>query len=699
MVPGLCDRSHVGESRVVAFPHMRTIVVVFALAACGGAAAPVPSAQNPQLPAASEPTATPTPTPSPSPAASSAAPDVPAGADAARDTELATQARAIIEAFANHDAEISPDGKWVAFVSNRDGLNQIYLGEVAHPEAPATRLVSSSERCAAPTFTVDGKAILYVSDRGLDENFSIFRVETSGAHAVTELTPGDKLRHGQPLVPDRAGGPMFFSASRADEREVHVYRAGTDAAGPPTLLYTDPGPGGLVDVSRDGKRALVVRYQSLSDLQLYLVDVSRAGGAAHLLYPAASAHANVFTAAFSADGRRIFVATDEGGESAAVLALDAASGKERGRYVETRPRTSQIAAINVAPTGDRLNILVDAGSHNEVRILDARTLALAGTPELPLGAGGPGRFSHDGKSFTVTWSSPDQPVDVFAIDAARRQVAALRKDARSTLAGLRAIEASVTEVVSFDGTKVPVNLYLPRLPLGAMRKKGPALVIVHGGPAAASEVAWNPWARFWTQQGYAVIEPNVRGSTGFGRAYERADNGKRRLDAVNDMKAVGTWAQSQPWSDGRAVLLGGSYGGYMTLMGLTHQPDLWKAGVDLAGPANLLSFMATTTAEIRAIFIDEFGDPDADRDFLQSISPLEDVAKIAVPLFVYQGANDPRVPEAEAAQIVAALRARKVPVEYMLVANEGHSVEHIENHAMFLGRAARFLEKALATRP
>src|SRR5262249_26320934 len=150
------------------------------------------------------------------------------------------------------------------------------------------------------------------------------------------------------------------------------------------------------------------------------------------------------------------------------------------------------------------------------------------------------------------------------------------------------------------------------------------------------------------------------------------------------------------WCDGRAVLYGGSYGGYMTLMGLSRQPELWKAGVDLAGPANLLSFMSTTTAEIRAVFIDEFGDPDKDRAFLESISPLHDVGRIVAPLFVYQGANDPRVPEAEAGQVVAALRARRVPVEYMLVANEGHSVEHIENHSMFLARAAPFLERSSA---
>ena len=657
------------------------LTVLAMQAACGGAPpAATPTRPQPAAPAAPQST-------------TAAAPDVPAGADAARDAELAAQARAIIEAFANHSAELAPDRKHVAFVSNRDGLNQIYLGDPAHPEVPATRLVTSTERCAAPTFTSAGDAVLFVSDQGLDENFSIFRVGIDGDHTVVELTPGEKLRRSGPTVPDKADGAMYFTASRADERELHVYRASTDAPGKPTLLYTDPGPGGLADVSRDATRALVVRSLSISDAQLYLVDL--AGGQARLVYPAAGAHANVLAAAFSADGRRLFVSTDEGSEKAVLLALDAATGKESGRYVEGKLKTGFISTVSVAPSGDRLAIHVDGGSHHEVRLLDARTLALRGTPALPLGAGGIGRFARDGKSFTATWSSAEQPTDIFAVDAAKLRVSPLRGDARATLGDLGHLDVSVTEIASFDGTKVPVNLYLPLLPRGVMRRKLPALVIVHGGPSDASSVSWSPWARFWTRQGYAVVEPNIRGSTGFGRAYERADNGHHRLDAVNDVAEVGKWATSQPWSDGRAVLFGGSYGGYMTLMGLTHQPDFWKAGIDLAGPANLISFMATTTAEIRAVFTDEFGDPDGDRAFLESISPIHDVDKIVAPLFVYQGANDPRVPAAEAGQIVAALRTRKVPVEYMLVANEGHSVEHIENHAMFLGRAARFLEKVV----
>jgi dipeptidyl aminopeptidase/acylaminoacyl peptidase len=192
------------------------------------------------------------------------------------------------------------------------------------------------------------------------------------------------------------------------------------------------------------------------------------------------------------------------------------------------------------------------------------------------------------------------------------------------------------------------------------------------------------------------VEPNIRGSTGFGRAYEMADNGPKRLDAVKDLEAVGKWAASQKWADPKKlVVYGGSYGGYMTLMGVTRQTDLWKAGVDLVGPSNWRSFMASTTGVIREILSREFGSVENDGAFLDSISPLNDVGKIAVPLFVYQGQNDPRVPRPESDQIVSALRERKVPVEYMVAGNEGHSVDRKENRVEFFTRVALFLQDHL----
>jgi dipeptidyl aminopeptidase/acylaminoacyl peptidase len=211
-----------------------------------------------------------------------------------------------------------------------------------------------------------------------------------------------------------------------------------------------------------------------------------------------------------------------------------------------------------------------------------------------------------------------------------------------------------------------------------------------------STVRWNPAVRFFTSLGYAFVEPNVRGSSGFGRAYEMADNGPKRLDAFRDVETAARWVAAQPWADkDRLVVFGGSYGGYTTLIALTRQAEIWRAGVDLYGISNLRTFLASTSGVIRDVFRLEFGELPQDGAFLDSISPLLDAERIVDPLFVYAGANDPRVPRSESDQIVAALRKKGVPVEYMVKDNEGHSLLRRENRIEFYARVARFLEAHL----
>jgi len=241
------------------------------------------------------------------------------------------------------------------------------------------------------------------------------------------------------------------------------------------------------------------------------------------------------------------------------------------------------------------------------------------------------------------------------------------------------------------------------LPQGALAdtsgKRLPTIVYLHGGPASSAAIRWSTFFRFYSAHGFAIVEPNVRGSTGFGRAFEKADDGPKRLDAVKDLKAVGDWVKTQPWADAdRLVVMGGSYGGYMTLMGVETSPHLWKAGVDMFGVFDWNTLMKATSGRLHDFFLTEIG-PDSDPAFRSSISASAHVGDIVAPLFVYAGANDPRVPREESDQIVASLRRRKVPVEYMVALNEGHSIDRKESVVAFLSRSERFLERALAMRP
>jgi dipeptidyl aminopeptidase/acylaminoacyl peptidase len=663
-------------------------ILAVLLAACGGpnkTAAPTP----PETPPAAQSEDAKAPPGAGAPVAVDATPDRPSAAHAAREAELAKTITTVIDAFSNGQPQLTRDGKRVVYQSNRDGLGQLYVADTGKPDAPPARLVTSSETQTAAAILPDGKAIVFSSDRGNDENWSFFRVNLDGTGLV-ELTPGAKWRRDPAIVVDGKPDQLFYSARAMSEVATGVYVTSAKAPGEEKQLYRDDKPGSLSDVSRDGKWGLYQRFPSRAENYIVLLDL--ATGNAKPVYPK-DGKVTIFSAAFSTDGKRALIATDGGGDQALLLSIDLATGKETARYVETKPASAAIPTFAVAKRGNMLAALIDAGNHRELRLLDAATLKPKSAVSLPLGTSGNTlAFSEDGKRVAFSWSTPNAPADIFAVEAATGKVTPLRKDARPQLDSLAPIEASIVEVEAFDHLKIPVNVYLP----AGAKGKLPVIVSYHGGPSNSSAIRWAPNIRFFLGQGYAWVEPNVRGSSGFGRAFEAADNGPKRLDAFKDIETTGRWAAAQPWADkDRVVVYGGSYGGYTVLVALTRMPDIWRAGVNLFGVANLKTFMATTSGFIREIFLLEFGDPEKDQAFLESISPVLAADKIVDPLFVYAGANDPRVPRSESDLVVKAVRARKVPVEYMVADNEGHSLAHRENQIEFYARAARFLETHL----
>jgi dipeptidyl aminopeptidase/acylaminoacyl peptidase len=656
---------------------MRKLAIALYLAACSGSPKQTPhqtTTGNEGGPV----------TGTPPPAAADAKPDA-----GVIDPALAAKASGFVDAFTNSAAVFARDGKRTVFLSNRDGLPQLYIGGKA--EEPAQRLLETKQRIANAVTAPGGKDVLFEMDTGADEQWSVYRVGLDGKNLV-ELTPGAKLNRDAPVIPDGKPSTMYFTARKMSEAKSTLYVASATAAtAEPKAIYTDERSAFLVDVSQDGTFALLRQYPSKSENYLLRVDI--ATGKAERIFPAGDKKVSIMDAKLSRDGKRVFVATDLGEEQTRVLAIDAKTGKQLANHAVV-PASADINNIIVAKQGGLLALSVLAGNHAEVTLLDGKTLEASKVEvKMPLGQGSALDFSTDGKRLAVQWSTPNTPTDLFAVDVTTGKVLPLRKEDRPSLKSMPPIEATVTEIPSFDGGKIPTNVYMPA---GEAGKKHPVIVGYHGGPAGTSVIRWNPSTAFFLSLGYIVVEPNVRGSSGFGRKYEEGDNGPKRLDAFKDIETSARWVAAQPWADKeRLVVYGGSYGGYTTLVALSRWPDIWRAGVDLFGVADLASFMATTSGVIRDIFLLEFGDPDKDAAFLASISPLNDVAKIVDPTFVYAGANDPRVPRSESDLIVKALRGRKIPSEYMVADNEGHSLARKENQVAFMARCARFLEAAL----
>jgi dipeptidyl aminopeptidase/acylaminoacyl peptidase len=652
-------------------------------AACGGTPARTGATSPPQSPSPAPPSASRT-------AAATSDPDVPAGADASRDAELAKRFEPFIDAFTNSGGILSPDGKRVVFISNRDGLPQLYVANAGKPEAPATRLVATPERVVEFMITADGKYVVFQTDKGADENFTFWRVGLDGQD-LAEITPGETLNRDAPRRADKVPGAVYYSARKKEEAASGAYSVPL-AGGAPKKLHASDGLGRLVDVAPDGKTLLYRRILSYNDNHLDVVDV--ASGKAREVYPGAGGtKVSIGDAVLSADGKSALVVTDTGGERRVLLALDLRTGKERRRYTDPEAIAS-LTACSRGGNRNRLACGVSIGNRSDVRVFDAAKLEPIVDVKLPLGSGGPSWFADDGRTVLVSWSTPNNPTDIYLVSATTGQVAPLRREDRPSIASLPPLQVVNAEVTAHDSLKIPVHAYLPPKAVGG--KKVPVIVNYHGGPQQVSAIRWSPYTRFFCSLGYAWVEPNVRGSSAYGRAFAMADDGPKRVEALKDIETIGRWVAEQPWADkDRLVILGRSYGGYTTLIGLTRQPTLWRAGVDVFGIANWVTFMKSTNRALRELFLTEIGDPEKDLALLESLSPIKDVNKIRVPLFVYAGANDPRVPRTESDQIVKAVRERGLAVEYMVAPNEGHSLDRRDNQIACTSRIARFLEKAL----
>ncbi|MFZ5785329.1 MAG: prolyl oligopeptidase family serine peptidase, partial [Acidobacteriota bacterium] len=611
--------------------------------------------------------------------------DTPPAACAERDKQIAESYVPYIDAFSNRGLELSPDGKTLLLLSDRGGGSyQLYLAAVDKPAADPVPIAQAKDGVSDARFSADGLYILFTRDRDKNENTQIFRATVDGKEVVALTKESDRF-HSLPRV-----SPDWRTA---------VYFRGRHKTGG-VALVTQPIEGGaakkvieakgfhfLSDLSPDGKEALCTALLSMSRSQLFAVDL-KSGKRRTIAPKQAAAHAH--SGVFSGDGKSVYLITDEESERAVLRKVDAASGATQATFADP---AAEVADVVVPRKGAVLAVLLDHGSHHTVKLLDVESLKEKARVKLPLGWATLGQFTADGSGVVVTLSTPASPGDVHLLGQNGR-LKPLRREKRPGLKKLAGITATVEKVPGHDGTPVPLNLYLPKKP--PRGKKLPTVVEIHGGPASSSVVRWNPLVGLLVARGFAVVQPNVRGSTGFGKAYEKADNGPKRMDAVKDLLAVNEWVRKQGWADPeRLVAMGGSYGGYMTYMALGHQPEKWRAGVAMVGVVNLVTFLRTTTGAIRLAFREEFGELPKDKAFLKEVSPLTVVGKIKAPLFVYQGANDPRVPRSEQDQMVTALRAAKIPVEYMVADDEGHSLNQRPNKLAFVGRSLRFLEQHL----
>jgi dipeptidyl aminopeptidase/acylaminoacyl peptidase len=558
------------------------------------------------------------------------------------------------------------------------------------------RLTSLSEPVASGHYVPGARRAVLAIDEGGNERHQLYLIDLDNAAAATvegfdrlrALTSEPRFGHqfagisrdGRTLayVSDRANGVDFDLWVCDLERDEHrLLHAGGAWYQPASGFSPD---GRFVSVLRPGPRPL--------DFDLVLIEVSSGEARIPLAHP--SEAALVGPPAWVSDSV-FYAASNIGREFAAIVGHDLDTGE-----TTTVPRTGEGFDAEVVSAGSAIVVIENRDGASTMWRYDPRTGARGTDIALPEPGVTQAWFleppvaSADGSRLCYTLSTPRLAGDVYAHDLNDRATLRLTRSP-TELAPEALVEPELGEVESFDGERIPLFIFRPR-----SAESRPAVVIdVHGGPEAQAMRLFDPGIQALVAAGYAVVVPNVRGSTGYGKRYASLDDTTKRLDSVRDLQSIHAALESLGFDPGRAVLWGGSYGGYMTLAGLAFQPELWAAGVDIVGISNLVTFLQNTSEYRRAHREREYGSLAHDHDFLREASPLTHVDAIRVPLFVIHGRNDPRVPLGEAEQLVASLERRGIQHELRIYDDEGHGLARLANQLDAYPRAIQFLDGVL----
>jgi len=605
--------------------------------------------------------------------------------------EVPPQLRARIEQYQNSRAanlvDVTPDGSQVLVATRFASTNQLHL--VEQPMGMRTQLTFGTEPVNSARFVRgDPRALLYLQDAGGGEFHQVFRLDRRTGRS--ELLTDGKSRH-EALTVSPDGTRFAYSGTARNGKDTDVYFAQTSAPREARRVTERDGTWAPVEFSRDGKRLLVLQFRAVDDSDLHLYDTQ--SGEMRQITPR-EGRGSVEDASFSPDGKSVYLITDRHSDFNSVYRIDLARPDEKPRAL-TAQINWDIETLAVAPDGARVAFAANEDGWSRVYLLDLRS-GRAEPVELPRGIVSALRFPERRSDVLfVGMQTARSPNDVWSYSLQDRKLIRWTRSEIGPVDSSSFVEPELVRYRAADGLSIPAFLWKPPRAEG----KAPVVILWHGGPEGQTRPTFQPiWQFYAAELGFAVLAPNVRGSTGYGKAFLAMDNGVKREKALGDIASTLDFVASRPDLDAsRVAAYGGSYGGYMTLATVAFHGSRVRAAVDLVGISNLVSFLETTQAYRRDLRRAEYGDErdPAVRAVQQRISPLNSVDKIEAALLVIQGKNDPRVPQSEAEQIVQALRARGKDAPYLLGLNEGHGFQKKENRDYATAAAAAFLQQKL----
>ncbi len=602
-------------------------------------------------------------------------------------------------------SQLSPDGKFISFIKPYRGVRNIYVKGIDEPFDAARPITADDRPVPAYFWSRDSKYVLYVQDKGGNENFHVYAVDPSarpeaesGVPPARDLTPLEGIRAVIYAVPKNRPGEILVGLNDRDPAYHDIYRVNI-ATGERELLIKNTEKVGFFMFDLEGNVRLGYRQLPDGGAEILRVD----GDKLTQVYTT-TFEESAFPVRFRKDGKWVYMTTNKGDDVnlSRLVLFNPETGEEKlvesdpegqvdfGSAVFDEATDELIATVYL---GDRVRIYPkEEKFKHDLEVLRSK---------LPEGELGLQSSTADMRLHLVSVSRDVDPGSVYLYDRKTGEVKLLyrsRPDLPSEyLAPMKAIRYKAR-----DGLEIPAYLTLPR---GVEPKNLPTVIHPHGGPWARDTWGYNPYAQFLANRGYAVLQPNFRGSTGYGKKFLNAGNkewgtGAMQHDITDGVKYLVEQGIADPKHIG---IFGGSYGGYATLAGVTFTPDLYAAAVPYVAPSNLITLIESFPAywgPFIKIWHKRVGDPEnaQDRADLRARSPLFKADQIKTPMLVVHGANDPRVKKSESDQLVVALRERGVPVEYILAPDEGHGFRAPENRLALAAAMEKFLAKHLGGR-
>ena len=588
--------------------------------------------------------------------------------------------RDFLEARTATPAGFSGDGRHAYISSNLPGTSQLYRMPTAGGQLE--QLTDLAEPVGAMPIPESDSVLLQI-DTGGNERHQIFLLEGPGVEPKALIDEPDYIHW---LGSVRRDGRAFsYQCNRRNGTDFDVYVYDLDS-GEDRCVMDMGGWCSPASFSPDGHWLSVIRNTERNmDADLYLVELT-SGDVMHV-----NPHdddASVTGPSWLPDSTGFYFSTNEGREFNAVAKYSVA---DRGWKFVLEDEWG--VSVSLDRTGLRALASSNVDGFSRLAIVDPDTLATTRQLDLPEpGVVTSATFSPDGSKLAVGFSSANIPGDSWLFDTATGASQRLT-NSPNPVEGRAMTEPELVRFTSFDGLSVPAFVYRP----AKGTAPAPVVVQIHGGPEGQSLPAWDPIKQYLVARGYAVISPNVRGSTGYGRTYHHLDDVRLRLNSVRDLEALHDWIGADPGLDAsRAALYGGSYGGFMVLAGLTFQPERWAAAIDIVGISSFVTFLENTSPWRRQFREREYGSLEHDREFLHEISPLTHIDQLRAPLFIIHGANDPRVPLSEAEQIARILEQKGIRHELAVYGDEGHGLAKLANRLDAYPRAVDFLDEVLS---